>query len=47
MRSWLVHNPFLNAINETIKCKDDIYILTAVSNRPIRFPPHTAIRAVF
>ena len=25
-RSWLVYNPFLAAINETIKCEDDMYI---------------------
>ena len=25
-RSWLVYNPFLTAINNTIKCEDDIYL---------------------
>ena len=46
-RSWLVYNSFLTAVNETIKCKDDMYIYTAVSNWPIRVPPQTAIQAVF
>ena len=30
-RSWLVDNPFLTAINETIKNNDDVYIKSAVS----------------
>ena len=24
--SWLVYNPFLNTINDTFKCEDDIYL---------------------
>ena len=43
-RSWL--QSFFNYINDTIKCKDDIYIYSSVSNQPIRFPPQTEIRAV-
>ena len=25
-KSWLVYNPSLTGINETIKCKDDMYV---------------------
>ena len=32
-RSWLGYNSFLTAMYDTIKCEDDMYIQTAVSNR--------------
>ena len=41
--SCLVDTPFLTASKETIKCKDNMYLKTAVYNRPIRFPPQKAI----
>ena len=37
----------VTAIYDTINCKDDMNMQTAVSNQPIWFPPHTALRAVF
>ena len=37
-RSWLVYNPCLTAIYYTIKCEDDMHLLTAAQIRKFDFP---------
>ena len=45
--SWLVYNSCLTVIFGTSKCKDDMYLQTAVSSGQLDFPLKTAIQAVF
>ena len=38
-RSWLVYNPFLTAIYDTIKCEDGLYLTNQLNQVNQRLPP--------